>query len=216
MDERTLAAYDADPQKYCRDWLGQRPPEEIHISARRYFLTGGETADIGCGCGRDVDWLNRQGWPCTGYEPSAGLRAEAQRLYPSYKFLAESLPLLAGIPVNRYDNVLCETVLMHLPGGEQAAALEALLRILRPGGVLRLSWRAAKDGDTRDPAGRLYEPIHSAVIKARLEGEAAILLDGGSAPCSSGATLHHIVARKGGLPAHKKSGVPFVISPVRH
>jgi hypothetical protein len=45
MDERTLAAYDADPQKYCRDWLGQRPPEEIHISARRYFLTGGETAE---------------------------------------------------------------------------------------------------------------------------------------------------------------------------
>src|SRR5580704_4350632 len=152
MDELTLAAYDTDAKKYCRDWLDQPPPVEIHTSIRLHFRPGGATADIGCGCGREVDWLNRHGWPCTGFEPSAGLRAEAMRLYPAYEFLAGSLPALDGIPDNCFDNVLCETVLMHLPGGAQLAALDSLLRILRQSGVLRLSWRAGKDGNTRDPA----------------------------------------------------------------
>ncbi|HTB10789.1 MAG TPA: class I SAM-dependent methyltransferase [Bryobacteraceae bacterium] len=194
MDEQTLAAYDADPQKYCRDWLDQKPPEEIHTSVRRYFLAGSVTADIGCGCGREVDWLNRQGWPCTGYEPSAGLRAEARRLYPGYEFLAESLPLLAGIPDWSFDNVLCETVLMHVPGSDQPAALDALLRILRPGGILRMSWRGGKD--RRDPAGRLYELVDITALKERLTAGGADLLDEGKVLGSSGAKIHHIVARR--------------------
>lgn len=150
MDEQTLAAYDADPEKYCRQWLNQPPPEEIHTAVRRYFRPGGQTVDIGSGCGREVDWLNRNGWPCIGYEPSTGLRNAAKRLFPEYEFRTDSLPGLVGIPDRSFENVLCETVVMHLPQREHAQAVEALLRILRPGGVLRLSWRALMDDSRRD------------------------------------------------------------------
>jgi SAM-dependent methyltransferase len=197
MDQLTLAAYDADPRKYSRDWLEQPDPEEIHASVRGYFRPGGATADIGSGCGREVDWLNRHGWPSTGYEPSAGLRAEAMRLFPAYNFVDQSLPALAGIPAGHFDNVLCETVLMHLPAGEQLPAIDNLLRILRPGGVLRLSWRAGKDGNTRDAAGRLYEPVDGDAVKTRMEENGAILLDQGARSGASGALIHYVLANKG-------------------
>ena len=197
MDERTLAVYDADPEKYCRDWLAQPSPEEIYTSVRRYFRAGGASADIGSGCGREVDWLNRHGYPCTGYEPSAGLRAQAKRLFPHHTFHPESLPALAGIADASFDNVLCETVLMHLPRAEHAAALDGLLRILRPGGVMRLSWKAGNDGKNRDPAGRLYEEIDGAAMKARLERDSETL-DEGAVQGASKALIHYVVVRRKG------------------
>ncbi len=196
MDERTLAAYDADPEKYSRDWLAQPSPEEIYGSVRRYFKPGGATADIGSGCGREVDWLNRNGYPSTGYEPSAGLRAQAKRLFPQYTFHPESLPALAGIADTSFDNVLCETVLMHLPHAEQAPSVDGLLRILKPGGVLRLSWKAGNDGQTRDPAGRLYEAIDPAV-KALLARDSD-MLDEGAVQGVSKALIHYVVVRRKG------------------
>jgi len=74
-------------------------------SDRRYFDVG-PTADIGCGSVRDTQWL-------TGYDTSERLLAEARRLHPSARYAA--LPELHNIADETFCNVLCETVIMHLP-----------------------------------------------------------------------------------------------------
>ena len=62
--------------------------------------------------GRDVDWLNRNGYPCSGIDASGALVDAARRLFPAWRFEQGSLPELAHVPAESYCNVVCETVIM--------------------------------------------------------------------------------------------------------
>ncbi len=114
MDAATLRAYDADAAAFAQDWHEQPPPADLHDVVRRFFRPG-PTADIGSGSGRDVAWLSANGFPAVGYDPSAGLLAQARARYPDLAFHAAALPALEGIADASFANVLCETVIMHLP-----------------------------------------------------------------------------------------------------
>ena len=138
MDRATLDAYDHSARAYADDWHEQPPPTDLHNIVRRYFRHGA-TADIGCGSGREVSWLGANGYPATGYDASDGLLAEARRRYPDLKFESAALPQLDGVARAAFDNVLCETVIMHLPPADIAAAARSLISLLKPNGVLYLS-----------------------------------------------------------------------------
>src|SRR5262249_54284112 len=114
MDPQTLAAYDAAAHAFAADWHEQPPPIDLHGHVRDFFPPWALTADVGCGSGREVAWLAANGYPAVGFDPSPGLLAQARARYPGHAFQAAALPGLAGIPDNTYDNVLCETVIMHL------------------------------------------------------------------------------------------------------
>src|ERR1700755_1212105 len=113
MDQPTVTAYDKSAADFAADWHAQPAPDDLHALVRRFLRPGGATADIGCGSGREVAWLAANGYPATGFDPSEGLLAQARALYPHLTFVAAALPDLAGIPDASFDNVLCETVLMH-------------------------------------------------------------------------------------------------------
>jgi SAM-dependent methyltransferase len=116
----------------------------MYALLQRYFTLGGKTADIGCGTGRDVAWLNDHGFPAVGYDAAEGLLARAAAEFPSLVFKRAALPALDDIGRDTYDNVLCETVVMHLPPDEVTQACARLFDILRPAGTLYLSWRVAE------------------------------------------------------------------------
>src|SRR5262249_10145303 len=145
------------------------------------------------GSGREVAWLAANGFPATGFEPSQGLLAEARTRYPDLTFHRAALPELAGIPESSFDNVLCETVLMHLARGQIAASVGRLVALLRPDGILYLSWRVA-DADRRDQHGRLYTAFDAELVRGALRGMTS-LLDDETISASSGARIHRIVAR---------------------
>ncbi len=92
-----------------------------------------------------------------GYDASEGLLAEARRRYPALQFARSALPELAGI-AESFGNVLCETVIMHLPSKDVIPSVQRLVEIIRPGGTLYLTWRVTEDA-TRDSHGRLYAPL---------------------------------------------------------
>jgi SAM-dependent methyltransferase len=123
------------------------------------------------------------------------LRAEARRRYPDLRFEPATLPELAGIADRTFDNVLCETVIMHLPRERIALAVGRLLAILRTGGILYLSWRVTPGADQRDPHGRLYTAFDSALVRAALTG-ANLLMDQEVISVSSSKTIHRMVAQK--------------------
>jgi SAM-dependent methyltransferase len=194
MDPATLAAYDAGAAAFATDWQAQPAPTDLHVVVRRYFGPG-LTADIGCGSGREVGWLVANGFQAMGYDPSASLLDEARTRHPDLAFASATLPQLAELRDDSFDNVLCETVIMHLPREQIADAVARLLSIVRPGGVMYLSWRVTEGADRRDAQGRLYTAFPSDLVRQAL-GDAAVLLDEEVTSASSGRKIHRMVARK--------------------
>jgi SAM-dependent methyltransferase len=195
MDERTLGAYTKGAAGFSQDWLSQPPPEDLYRLFDRFFRKGVPTADIGCGNGRDAAWLDANGYPCAGYEGSEALVAEARRLFPDLAFGHAVLPDLEAIPDDAFGNVVCETVIMHLPRAEIEPALANLTRILRRGGVLCLSWRVTPAVDIRDFLGRLYSAFEPELALAALGGYARLHFED-VAGASSGKRVCRFVGRR--------------------
>lgn len=163
MDEKTLNAYSEKANEYSQDWLAQPEPIDMYQLLERFFINGGITADIGCGNGRDSNWLALNGFKVTGYDSSEKLLELAANLFPEVKFKQALLPSLQEIP-NQFENVLCETVIMHLPVSEIPKAIENFKRLLVKGGILYLSWRVTEGKDSRHKDGRLYSSFEPALI----------------------------------------------------
>jgi len=196
MDRTTLAAYDKDAAAFAKDWHEQPPPVDLYDVVTRFFIKGGTAADIGCGSGREVAWLDANGYPATGFDASDGLLAEARSRYPALPFIHAELPKLSGIAANSFDNVLCETVVMHLAPSAVAPSVARMLDIAKPGGIFYLSWRLTDGADLRDAHGRLYAAFDTSIVRAQLS-TAALLLDEEVVSASSGKKVHRLVAKKG-------------------
>ena len=75
VDRKTLAAYDQDAAAFAREWHDQPAPRDLQEIVERFFVRGGNSADIGCGSGREVAWLNANGFSAAGFDASEGLLA---------------------------------------------------------------------------------------------------------------------------------------------
>jgi SAM-dependent methyltransferase len=195
MDRTTLAAYDKDAAAFARDWHEQPAPVDLHDVVTRFFIQNGSTADIGCGSGREVAWLAANGFPAEGFDASDGLLAEARRRYPALKFTQAELPDLSGIAANSFDNVLCETVIMHLDPALIAPSVKRMLEITKPGGIFYLSWRVTEGADLRDAHGRLYAAFDTRLVLDELK-RVALLFDEEVVSTSSSKKIHRLIVRK--------------------
>lgn len=163
MDQKTLNAYAEKAKGYSDDWLAQPEPSDMYQLLKQFFISKGETADIGCGNGRDAEWLHENGYNVCGFDSSKELITVASQLYPQIKFQQAFLPNLKEIN-QRFDNVLCETVIMHLQKDQISAAIQNLKKILKKDGVMYLSWRVTEGDDVRHQDGRLYSAFDSNFI----------------------------------------------------
>jgi SAM-dependent methyltransferase len=197
MDRLTRTAYDKDAAAFARDWHEQPAPVDLQEIVTHFFIKGGSSADIGCGSGREVAWLNANGFPAVGFDASEGLLAEARSRYPDLNFAWAELPALRGIAADSYDNVLCETVIMHLDHTRIAPSVRRMLDIVKPDGIFYLSWRVTEDADQRDKHHRLYAAFDASLVRAEL-ASATPLLDEEVVSASSGKKIHRIVVKKNG------------------
>ena len=196
MDTTTLAAYDSNAAAYAAEWLGQEPAADMYALLGKWF-TPGPTADVGCGAGRDTAWLAAHGFDARGFDASAGLLAQARAAYPALRFDLAALPDLDGVERGAFQNVLCETVVMHLEPAQVGPSVRSLLALLRAGGTLYLSWRVTDDASKRDPAGRLYAAFDKSVVTDVLAPGDAILHDEERVSVSSGKRVQRLVVRRG-------------------
>ena len=195
MDRATLAAYDNDAAAFAKDWHEQPAPTDLQAIVTHFFIKGGKTADIGCGSGREVGWLDANGFPAEGFDASDGLFARARSRYPHPRFARAELPELQGIAPDSYDNVLCETVIMHLDRAQIASSVRRMLDITKPGGILYLSWRVTEGADLRDGHGRLYAAFDAGLVRGELSST-TLLLDEQVVSASSSKTIHRLVVKK--------------------
>lgn len=195
VDQTTLAAYDTHAATFATEWEDdQDAPDDLYELLDRFFIPG-SVFEIGCGSGRDAAWLASRGYVVTGYDASEGLLAEARERHPGVRFELADLPSLAELGPSRATNVLCETVLMHLPSSEIAHAVRALYSHVEAGGVLYLSWRVTPDEDLRDSAGRLYSAFDSSLVLGALDA-AVVLHEAERRSISSGRAVHRLIVRR--------------------
>lgn len=158
MDQRTLQVYEAAAAVLAATYRAVSPGR-LHQLITTYFHTGGASADIGCGSGRDAAWLAAGGYPAVGWDASEGMLSEARRAFPSLRFAHAALPDLEPVPSEAYDNVLCNAALMHVSREDLITAVLNLARILRPGGRLLVSVRGSRTESEREADGRLFTEL---------------------------------------------------------
>ena len=116
--------------------------------ARIGSLAGLRTLDVGCGIGRWLERVAREGAEATGVDLSADAVREAQRRCPSATVVQRSATQL-GFPGGMFDLVTSVTVLQHLPPAEQPVAIAELCRCVKPGGFLllmeQIGWPSSAD-----------------------------------------------------------------------
>lgn len=94
-------------------------------------------ADIGCGPGMWVHLLATMGVEAIGIDLSPGMIDLARARSSGARFEVGSIHDLP-LPTDGVDGAACMYVLHHLPDDAIDAALDALVRVVRPGGVLLL------------------------------------------------------------------------------
>ena len=71
---------------------------------------------------------------CNGNYCATRPKRRARARYPQFGFAHAELPGLGGIAANTFDNVLCETVIMHLDRALVPPSVRRMLEIAKPGG----------------------------------------------------------------------------------
>jgi len=82
---------------------------------------------------------------------------------------------------------------MHLPREEIAPAVARMLEILKPGGVIYMSFRITENADHREKDGRLFTAHVGDHVRRALVGH-EILFDG-TAARAAGGTIQRLIAR---------------------
>ena len=200
MDSETVRIYDEHAAE-----LAVRQGNHSHPYLSRliqeFFLPGQPTADIGCGCGRDLEWMVDRGYPAVGYDASEGMLAQARSIRGGMDLRRDTLPDLGTIESESYDNVVCSAVLMHLPREQLGPSIRSLARILRPDGRLILAYRETRDETLREADGRLFSLIERLSLVSLLgeDGLEILLYEERPGPADANVTWHYVVSEKNPL-----------------
>ena len=119
--------------------------EQVHQRWIHLLPEPGTALDVGAGSGRDAAWLTDKGWQVVAVEPSPAMQAEGRAAHPaaSIYWINDQLPTLARVKqlYQGYRLILLAGVFMHLPTTDQEPALDTLIELLGPGGLLVISLR---------------------------------------------------------------------------
>lgn len=174
MDQRTIHAYNQDASQIAT-LHASLIPHRLYELIQTYFIAQGKTLDAGCGIGRDSFFLQQNNFDVIGVDASQGMLEQAKTLYPSVRFLQDDLPSLQTLPDAAFDNVLCSAVLMHLDSVNFWQAMQRLLDLLKPDGVLIITLRGTQQLDQREN-GKLYQAVNLTALRQFVVAQGAQLL----------------------------------------
>jgi SAM-dependent methyltransferase len=175
------AAFDQYAANYDRElgrglaWTGEG--KDFYAEGRIQWLrrTLGEIGvpiprrvfDYGCGTGSSAPWLLHE-LGCEsylGYDPSAESIAQARKVHGSSS--AQFTHELGEVPPGAFDLVFCNGVFHHIPVADRVAAVAAIFRALKPGGLFAL-W----ENNKWNPA------VHWIMSKVPFDHDAIMLFPG--------------------------------------
>lgn len=133
---------------------------KAHVDVLRHhgLANGMSVYDLGCGCGRTAQALQRSGWQgqYTGADVVPKLLAELKRHCPDYKVVLHCEPSIAAAD-SSLDIVFHWSVFTHLFSAECYLYLQDAFRAVKPGGRMVFSFL------------EMEEPLHDRVWRMNVE-----------------------------------------------
>ena len=146
MDTQT--SYDRVADEYVRrifDELRHKPLDRQLLDRFAASVRDvGPACDLGCGPGHVARYLHEHGVQVCGVDLSVELVERAHRLTPGIEFRQGDMMAL-DIPDGTWAGVAAFYSIIHIPRGDMARALSELRRVLRPGGLLLVSFHIGDD-----------------------------------------------------------------------
>ena len=104
----------------------------------------GPVCDMGCGPGEIARYLKDKGADALGVDLSAGMVRQAKTLSPDIPFQRGNM-LALEIADASWAGIAAFYSLIHVPRGRVIEALRELYRVLKPGGVLLISFHIGEE-----------------------------------------------------------------------
>ncbi|WP_287328941.1 class I SAM-dependent methyltransferase [Mesorhizobium sp.] len=183
IDERgsTRAYYEANAADYAARTLTLSVTEALGA-----FLAtlpqGAMIVDLGCGAGRDLEVIARQGRPVVGLDLAESLARIARRHSGAPVVVADMRQM--PFPDETFDGAWAAASLLHLARAEIPGSLTEIRRILKVGGRLFTSVKSGAN-EQQDSDGRWFtyfdpQEWHASVHAAGFEVERLDVQVGGS------------------------------------
>jgi SAM-dependent methyltransferase len=141
--EDTKSSYDQVASQYAgkfKDEMDDKPFDRDCLDRlAREVGEVGPICDMGCGPGQIARYLHRKGVKTLGVDLSPNMVAEAQRLNPDIHFHEGDMLSLPD-EENSWGGIAAFYCIIHIPREQIADALREMKRVLRPGGLLLVTF----------------------------------------------------------------------------
>jgi SAM-dependent methyltransferase len=104
----------------------------------------GPACDMGCGPGQVARYLHEQGIPVCGVDLSPAMVERARHLVPGVEFQRGDMMAL-DVPDGTWGGIAAFYSIIHIARDDMPQALGELRRVLRPGGLLLLTFHIGDD-----------------------------------------------------------------------
>jgi SAM-dependent methyltransferase len=139
----TQTSYDQVAREYAekfKDEMDDKPFDRDCLDRlAREVGSLGTICDLGCGPGQIARYLHRQGAQTLGVDLSPCMIAEAQRLNPEIPFHQGDMLSLPDAD-NSWGGIAAFYCIIHIPREQIMDALREMKRVLKPGGVLLITF----------------------------------------------------------------------------
>lgn len=146
--ENTMTSYDRVAKEYAERFKNEMDdkPFDRDCLDRLAREVGdlGPICDLGCGPGQIARYLHRQGVKTLGIDLSPKMVAEAQRLNPEIHFHQGDMLSLPDAD-NSWGGIAAFYCIIHIPREQVLDALGEMKRVLKPGGILLVTFHIGEE-----------------------------------------------------------------------
>jgi SAM-dependent methyltransferase len=139
----TQTSYDAVAPEYAERYQNEMDAKPFDRDCldrlAREVGALGPICDLGCGPGQIARYLGRQGVDTLGVDLSPNMVAEAQRLNPEIPFHQGDMLALPDAD-DSWGGIAAFYSIIHIPRGRVVDAMREMKRVLKPGGVLLVTF----------------------------------------------------------------------------
>lgn len=141
-------SYDRVAGEYARrifDELDGKPMDRALLDRFAREVQGlGPACDLGCGPGQIAHYLHQRGVDVFGIDLSTNMVEQARQLNPGIEFRQGNM-LSLDAEDNSWGGIAAFYSIIHIPHEKAVQALRELERVLRPGGLLLLTFHIGQE-----------------------------------------------------------------------
>jgi len=144
--EKTIRSYDKIAERYCEitEEEGDRNFQEKMLDRTFGFMPPDpRIIDLGCGDGRDTEYLRRKGVDVVGIDLSKEMIKLARKKYPECAFLHSDMRDTV-FPNNTFHGAWASTSLTNIPKSELSSVENEIYRILEKGSIFCFSFKVGE------------------------------------------------------------------------